>query len=96
MAKRASQQMGSCPSKPTYVSVVDKEMAKEFGKVIKTAMTDPVSATAYANTVGMDSANRKVLQAFADGGKEAGLKALFTSPDGKRELTYAESRAIYG
>ena len=96
MAKRAPQQMGSCPSKPAYVSVVDKEMAKEFGKVIKTAMTDPKAATVYADEVGMDSNNRKVMQAFATGGKEAGIKALFTSPDGERTLSYAESRALYG
>lgn len=83
MAKRATQQMGSCNS-------------KEVGKVIKAAMTDPNAAERYADTVGMDSNNRKVLQVFAEQGKEAGIKALFTSPDGQRTLSYAESRALYG
>ena len=74
--------MGSCPTKPI--------------EVIKTAMSDPVAANAYANLVGMDANNRKVLQAFATGGNEAGMKALFTSPDGERQLSYAESRMLYG
>jgi len=50
----------------------------------------------YADLVGMDSNNRKVMQAFVEGGQEAGFKALFTSPDGERPLSYAESRALYG
>jgi hypothetical protein len=64
--------------------------------MIKTAISDPVAANVYADTVGMDANNRKVLQAFSTGGKEAGVKALFTSPDGERTLSYADSRALYG
>jgi hypothetical protein len=77
-------------------SIINKEVATEFGKVLKTAMSNPVEANAYADLVGMDANNRRVLQAFAKGGKDAGFKALFTAPDGKRTLTYAESRALYG
>jgi len=52
-------------------------------------ITKPIAA-------GMDSNNRKVLTAFAEGGEKAGMKALFTSPDGKRELSYSEMRMLYG
>jgi len=76
-------------------SLIDKEVATEFGKMIKTVTSDPVQANAYADLVGMDANNRRVLQAFATGGNEAGVKALFTSENGKK-LTYAESRALYG
>ena len=44
----------------------------------------------------MDEPNKKVMEAFAQGGSSAGFKALFTSPDGTRQLTYAESRMLYG
>ena len=77
-------------------SLINKDVATEFGKMIKTVTSDPVEANAYADLVGMDANNRRVLQAFAKGGKDAGFKALFTAPDGKRKLTYAESRALYG
>ena len=77
-------------------SLINKEVASEFGKVIKTVMSDPVEANVYANVFGMDANNRRVLQVFAKDGKEAGVKALFTSPDGERTLSYAESRALYG
>jgi len=77
-------------------SFINKEVATEFGKIFKTVMSDPVEADVYADAVGMDANNRRVLQAFATGGKDAGFKALFTAPDGKRTLSYAESRALYG
>jgi hypothetical protein len=77
-------------------SLINDKVAKVFGRMITTAMSDPVEANVYANVFGMDANNRKVLQAFATGGKEAGIKALFTSPDGETKLTYAESRALYG
>ena len=77
-------------------SLINKDVATEFGKMIKHVMSDPVEANAYAHLVGMDANNRRVLQAFATGGNEAGVKALFTSEDGKKKLTYAESRALYG
>ena len=76
--------------------LINKEVATEFGKMIKHVMSEPVKTNVYANTVGMDANNRKVLQAFATGGNEAGVKALFTAPDGKTKLSYAASRALYG
>jgi len=76
--------------------LMNEQVATEFGQLIKTVMSEPVKGNVYADLVGMDANNRKVLQAFATGGKEAGVKALFTSPDGERTLSYAESRALYG
>ena len=116
MAKRTSQQMGSCTSTTVPVQkdqsqvsvacervcqrameeIINKQVAHGLGKVLAGVMTDPVSANVYADLVGMDSNNRKVMQAFVEGGQEAGFKALFTSPDGERPLSYAESRALYG
>jgi len=49
----------------------------------------------YAKVVGMDENNKNVLKVFKEQGKEAGYAALWKGPDG-RELTYAESRAMYG
>ena len=81
----------------SFVTKVQSEsVTKEVCTTIQTAMTDPKAAIEYADAVGMDSNNRRVLMAFAEGGKDAGFKALFTAPDGKRTLSYAESRALYG
>jgi len=76
-------------------SLMNEQVATEFGQLIKHVISDPVKTNVYADIVGMDANNRRVLQAFATGGNEAGVKALFTSEDGKK-LTYAESRALYG
>jgi len=76
-------------------SLMNEQVATEFGQLIKHVISDPVKTNVYADIVGMDANNRRVLQAFATGGNEAGVKALFTSENGKK-LTYAESRALYG
>lgn len=93
--------MGSCSSTTVTndqgrKSLINEQLAHVIGNSVKAAMTDPNAAVRYADTVGMDSANRKVLHVFAEKGKEAGIKALFTSEDGERTLSYAESRALYG
>jgi len=52
-------------------------------------------ANDYADTVGMDDANRKVLEIFATEGKDAAVKAMFTGDKGE-QLSYSEMRSRYG
>jgi hypothetical protein len=49
----------------------------------------------YAEVVGMDDANKRVLHVFKTQGTQAGIKAMMTREDGTA-MTYAESRAMYG
>ena len=49
----------------------------------------------YAETFGMNDANRKVLQVLTTEGKPAAFKAMFTGEQGQ-ELSYSEMRARYG
>jgi len=55
----------------------------------------PQSADAYADAVGMDAANRKVLKILNAEGPAAAMKAMTTRDDGT-PMSYAESRARYG
>ncbi len=56
---------------------------------------DVDSVEKYANAVGMDAANTRVLKILKTEGAEAMFKAMTTHDDGT-PMTYAESRARYG
>jgi hypothetical protein len=55
----------------------------------------PQYADAYADAVGMDDANRRVLKILNAEGPKAAMKAMTTREDGT-PMSYAESRARYG
>ena len=56
---------------------------------------DTKCVDAFANAVGMDEANKRIMMIFKTQGEAAGLKAMMTREDGTR-MDYAESRARYG
>ena len=64
-----------------------KDLLKQDGDLKK--------ADAYADEVGMNPANRKILHIARTEGTPAMFKAMFTGEQGQ-ELSYAESRARYG
>ena len=49
----------------------------------------------YAEAVGMNDANKNIMKIFKTQGTKAGIKAMMTREDGT-EMSYAESRAMYG
>ena len=52
-------------------------------------------ADAYADSVGINDANKKVLHVHVTEGQPAAFKAMFTGEQGQ-ELSYSEMRARYG
>lgn len=56
---------------------------------------DIKGADAYADAVGMDDANRRILHIAKTEGPPAMFKAMFTGEQGQ-ELSYAEMRSRYG
>ena len=73
-------------------------MTKETTGEVKKLLAqdgDTKSVDAYANAVGMDEANKRIMMIFKTQGEAAGLKALMTREDGTR-MDYDESRAQYG
>jgi beta-phosphoglucomutase-like phosphatase (HAD superfamily) len=76
----------------------DREVVKKVGGVVRKLFEqdgDVESAYKYANAVGMDENNKRIMMIFKTQGEAAGFKALMTREDGA-EMTYAESRARYG
>jgi len=54
-------------------------------------------ANAYADTVGMNQANRDLLVILKTEGDSAMIKQAFVDPhDSTRQLSYSEMRALYG
>ena len=84
---------------PTAAEKVDGEsVVTKYSKVVKKLFQedgDVDSVDKYANAVGMDAANTRVLKILKTEGKEAMFKAMTTHDDGT-PMTYAESRARYG
>lgn len=70
--------------------VVKKNVNKLFAQDGDTKFVE-----SYANAVGMDDNNKRIMMIFKTQGEAAGLKAMMTNEDGT-EMTYAESRARYG
>lgn len=56
---------------------------------------DIEEADKYADSVGMDAANRRILHIFKTEGQAAGVSAMFTGDQGQA-LSYSEMRARYG
>lgn len=73
-------------------SVLSKEVTEV---VVNKKDGDTKFVESYANAVGMDDNNKRIMMIFKTQGEAAGLKALMTHDDGT-EMTYAESRARYG
>jgi hypothetical protein len=76
----------------------DRELVKKVGGVVRKLFeqdADVDSVDKYANAVGMDENNKRIMMIFKTQGEAAGFKALMTHDDGT-EMTYAESRARYG
>jgi hypothetical protein len=78
---------------PNYVSQFTPVESAEA--VTRLFPPSPQYADAYADAVGMDDANRKVLKILNAEGPEAAMKAMTTREDGT-PMSYAESRARYG
>jgi hypothetical protein len=75
-----------------------KETTGEVKKAVNKLLAqdgDTKSVDAYANAVGMDEANKRIMMIFKTQGEAAGLKAMMTREDGT-QMDYAESRARYG
>ena len=69
------------------IAMVIKEVLKPDGNIAQ--------ANAYADAVGMDDANKKILHVFKTEGQAAAVKAMFTGDNGE-ELDYCEMRRRYG
>ena len=78
--------MGICVSTMDLKTVLKKEDDPAIGKK---------KADDYADAVGMDDSNRKVLEILTTKGPDAAFKAMFTGDKGE-QLSYAEMRGRYG
>ena len=94
--------MGSCSSTHTpeinaYTPEIDKNIiaAKQIAMVMNGTGTKK-QAENYAKSVGMDKNNTEALKVFVTQGASAGIKHLMTCPHTGEQLSYAESRSLYG
>ena len=80
------------------MNTLDQKTTGEVKKAVNKLLAqdgDTKGVDAYADAVGMDEANKRIMMIFKTQGEAAGLKALATREDGTR-MDYAESRARYG
>ena len=83
------------PNAPKKGDREDREVVKKLGGVVRKLFEQDGDVDKYAQAVGMDEANARILKIAKTEGTGAMIKAMMTREDGTA-MDYAESRSRYG